>query len=261
LPIEATILFPELDGTFPNHEADPIKVENLKWLSEEVVKQRADLGVAFDGDADRVVFVDDRGDPVRSDFMTAAFAEEFLSREPGASVVYDLRSSRATRDAIIAAGGRPVRERVGHSFIKATMRKEKSVMGGELSGHFYFKDNFVSDSGDIAMVTLLSILGKRGVGLRTLVAPFHKYHATGEINFRVADGEKLFSDLKKKYSDGAADELDGITVQYKDWWFNVRRSNTEPLVRLNLEANTEAMRDQKLTELRVLLGDPIQGGH
>lgn len=261
LPIEAHVLFQELDGTFPNHEADPLKVENLKWLREEVLKQRADLGVAFDGDADRVVFVDDRGEPVRSDFMTAVFAEEFLMRSPGAAVVYDLRSSRATRDAIAKAGGKPIRERVGHSFIKATMRKEKAVMGGELSGHFYFKDNYVSDSGDIAMVTLLSILGKKGIGLRALVAPFHRYFATGEMNFRTADGERLFALLKERYSDGVLDELDGITVQYKDWWFNVRRSNTEPLVRLNLEADTESLRDLKCAELVPLLGTPVHGGH
>ena len=261
LPVEATVLFPELDGNFPNHEADPLKVENLKWLSEEVKKQRADLGVAYDGDADRVVFVDAMGNPVRSDYMTAALAEEFLLREPRSAVVYDLRSSRSTMDAIRIHGGKPIRERVGHSFIKATMRKEDAIFGGELSGHFYFRDNFVSDSGDIALVTLLTVLGKKGVSLETLVKPYDKYSATGEVNFRVENADLVFKRLKSKYSDGAIDELDGVTVQYKDWWFNVRKSNTEPLIRLNLEANTQELMDARLSEITPLIGAVMEGGH
>lgn len=154
-----------------------------------------------------------------------------------------------------------MRERVGHSFIKATMRKEKAILGGELSGHFYFRDNFVSDSADIALITLLSILGKRGIGLRDLVKPFMRYHATGEVNYRVSDPDAVFSQLRERYGDGAVDELDGITVQFKDWWFNVRKSNTEPLVRLNLEADSAHLMKSRLSELEPLLGEPVRGAH
>ncbi|MAG55157.1 MAG: hypothetical protein CMJ83_02595 [Planctomycetes bacterium] len=256
LGLDARILFPELDGTFPNHEANPLKEDTLRWLQEAVVDGGADLGVAYDGDADRVVFVDAGGKIVRADFITSAFAEDFLLREPGGSVVYDLRSSRATRDAIEAAGGRAIRERVGHSFIKATMRKESSVLGGELSGHYYFRDNYVSDSGDIAMVSLLSILSRGGQTLRELVAPFGRYFATGEINFRVDDADAKMAELKAAFSDGETDELDGVTVQFEDWWFNVRKSNTEPLVRLNLEADSKDQMDARRAQVQEILGAP-----
>lgn len=254
LPLEASILFPELDGSFPNHEADPIKEKNLKWLAEAVRARGADLGVAFDGDADRCVFVDHEGRPVRSDFVTAAFAQHFLAKAPGAAVVYDLRSSRATRDAIVAAGGRAIRDRVGHSFIKGTMRKEGAILGGELSGHYYFRDNFVSDSGEIAMIVLLSILSTRKIRLADLVKPFDRYFATGEINFHVADADRTLAELRRRFADGQVDDLDGVTVQYPAWWFNVRKSNTEPLVRLNLEADSAALRDEKLSIVEALLG-------
>lgn len=245
LPIEAEVLFGDLDGTFPNHEADPLKVENLKWVAEKVKETGADLGVAFDGDGDRAVFVDERGEPIGADFVTAAIAEDLLEREPKATIVYDLRSSWATRDAIAAAGGTPQRERVGHSFIKATMRETGAAFGGELSGHYYFRDNFVSDSGDIAFVTLLSILSRKNVKLSELVKPYARFFATGEVNFRVEDADERMKALEATFTGGEVDHVDGITVQFEDWWFNVRKSNTEPLLRLNLEAKTEALRDEK----------------
>jgi phosphomannomutase len=256
LPVEATLLFSELDGEFPNHEADPLKPRNLRWVVEAVREKEADLGVSFDGDADRCVFVDATGAPVRADFTTALFAQEFLSRTPRGAVVYDLRSSRATAEAILEAGGRPIRERVGHSFIKATMRREEAVFGGELSGHYYFRDHFVSDSAEIALVVMLSILSRSGRSLAELVAPFARYRATGEVNFRVEDPDAILDTLKHEFADGEMDEVDGVTVQYPEWWFNVRKSNTEPLVRLNLEADTEEMMAAKCQLLCEILGTP-----
>lgn len=256
LPVKEHILFPELDGGFPNHPADPLKQENLRFLAAAVVEEGADLGVAFDGDADRCVFVDHAGETVRSDHLTAAFAQDFLGREPGASVVYDLRSSRAVPEAIREAGGRPVRERVGHSFIKATMRRENAILAGELSGHYYFRHNFFSDSGEIAMVVLLSLLSRRGCGIRELVAPFMRYPSTGEINFRVEDARKCMELLKQRFAEGRVDELDGVTVSFPDWWFNVRPSNTEPLLRLNMEAEDEETLAARRSELEALLGTP-----
>lgn len=254
LPLEASVLFPELDGTFPNHEADPIKPKNLAALSAEVRRTGADLGVAFDGDADRCVFVAPDGQPVRADHVTAIFAEDLLQQSPGAAVVYDLRSSRATRDAIQAAGGRPIRDRVGHSFIKGTMRRVGAVLGGELSGHYYFRDNFVSDSGEIAMLTMLSILSRKRVGVLDLTRRFTEWHATGEINFEVHDQEAVLAKVRAAHMDGEQDELDGVTVQYPEWWFNLRKSNTEPLLRLNLEANDAGLRDAKLAFIEAMLG-------
>lgn len=256
LGLDCQILFPELDGSFPNHEANPLKEDTLRWLQDAVKSSGADLGVAYDGDADRCVFVDSGGGIIRSDFITAAFAEDFLAREPGAGVVYDLRSSRATKEAIESAGGVAIRERVGHSFIKATMREKNAVIGGELSGHYYFRDNYVSDSGDLAMVTLLSILSRRSMGVRELVAPYDRYAATGEINFVVDDPDAKMAELKAAFPDGEADELDGVTIQFDDWWFNVRKSNTEPLLRLNLEAANPEMRDARRAEVQEILGTP-----
>ena len=257
LPVKPRFLFKELDGTFPNHEADPLKERNLKWLVEAVKEEGADLGMAFDGDADRCVFVDARGRPVRSDLVTAALAVDFLERFPGSAVVYDLRSTRAVPEAIEAAGGKPVRERVGHSFIKATMRRHEAVFAGELSGHFYFRDNFYSDSGEIAMVVMLSVLARKGVDLEELVEPYRRYASTGEINFRVEDADATLEELERRFADGRIDHLDGITVAYDDWWFNVRKSNTEPLVRLNMEAETPELLAEKRALLETILGKSI----
>jgi phosphomannomutase len=256
LPIEAERMFFELDGNFPNHEANPMKRENIAQLVARVKSTGADLGVAFDGDADRVVFVDEKGDAVGSDSITAIFAGEMLKKEPGGKVVYDLRSSRAVADIVRENGGVPIRERVGHSFIKATMRKNGAALGGELSGHYYFRDHFYSDSGEIAMVMLLSILSRSGKKLSELIAPTRRYVSTGEVNFHVEDKDRVIAALKSKYAGAQMDELDGITVQFPEWWFNVRKSNTEPLLRLNLEADTPARLASKKAELLPLLGTP-----
>ncbi|HYC76017.1 MAG TPA: phosphomannomutase/phosphoglucomutase [Planctomycetota bacterium] len=256
LPLDAERLFFDLDGRFPNHEANPIKRENIEHLIGRVKATRADLGIAFDGDADRCVFVDERGEPVPSDAITTLFAQSVLRKERGARIVYDLRSTRATADVIRELGGVPIRERVGHSFIKATMRREGAALGGELSGHYYFRDHYYSDSGEIAMVLLLSILSESAAKLSELVAPTRRYVSTGEINFHVEDKDGVLRALKERFRDGEVDELDGVTVQYRDWWFNVRKSNTEPLLRLNLEASAPALLEEKKRLLTPMLGTP-----
>ncbi len=260
--VSAHTLFMELDGTFPNHEANPLKEENLDPVRALVRDSKAQLGVSFDGDADRCCFVDERGETVGNDLMTALLAREFLKKHKGSAIVYDLRSSWVVKEEIKKAGGKPLRDRVGHSFIKATMRQNDAVFGGELSGHFYFKDNYTCDSGVIAMVSALNLISRSDENFSALVRDLRRYHATGEINFHVADKTKAIADLKSRYKDGRQDELDGITVEYGElgsrewWWFNVRASNTEPLLRLNLEASSARLRDAKREELIGQLGEP-----
>ena len=264
--VRAHTLYMEPDGTFPNHEANPLKEENLADVQALVRETGAELGVGLDGDADRCCFVDENGRTVGADLMTALLAPRFLERFPGTSIVYDLRSSWVVKEEIARAGGEPVRDRVGHSFMKATMRAKGAMFGGELSGHFYFGENFTSDSGVIAMVLTLGLLSSKeneDRRLSDLVAGLRRYHSTGEINFCVADKEAAIAELKRRYADGRQDELDGITVEYGElerpewWWFNVRPSNTEPLLRLNLEASHSGLLDQKRDELVSLLGEPV----
>jgi phosphomannomutase len=260
--VTAHTLYFEPDGTFPNHEANPLKEENLDPVRALVAETGAGLGVGFDGDADRCCFVDEAGQTVPADLMTALLAREFLAKYPGSPIVYDLRSSWVVKEVIAEQGGKAIRDRVGHSFIKATMREVGAVFAGELSGHFYFKDNFVCDSGPIAMVCALNLLGREGRSLSDLVQDLRRYHSTGEINFRVEDKLAAIADLKSRYAEGQQDELDGITVEFGElgddswWWFNVRMSNTEPLLRLNLEASHPELRDSKREELVALLGQP-----
>jgi phosphomannomutase len=257
--VDAKTIFLEPDGTFPNHEANPLKEENLDPVRELVRQTKADFGVSFDGDADRCCFVDETGATVPADLMTALLARDFLVREPGKPIVYDLRSSWVVKEEITNAGGVAVRDRVGHSFIKATMRDNGAIFGGELSGHFYFRDNFVCDSGVIALVSVLNLLSGSDESFSSRVADLRRYHATGEINFQVEDKGAVLETLKEHFRDGVQDELDGITVEYGSlkkaswWWFNVRASNTEPVLRLNLEAKTAELRDQKRAELIELI--------
>jgi phosphomannomutase len=260
--VEAHTMLMEPDGTFPNHEANPLKEENLDPVRELVRSSGVRLGVSFDGDADRCCFVDETGDTVPADLMTALLARSFLKERPGAPIVYDLRSSWVVKEEIRAAGGVPVRDRVGHSFIKATMRERGAVFGGELSGHFYFADNFTTDSGVLAMVSALNVLSVDARPFSEQVARLRRYHATGEINFRVADKDGAIAALRERFAEGRQDELDGITVEFGDlgdeewWWFNVRASNTEPLLRLNLEASSPRLRNERRDELVALLGVP-----
>jgi phosphomannomutase len=245
----------ELDGTFPNHPADPLIEENRREIMERVVQERADLGIAWDGDADRCFFIDDTGQFVPGDFVTALLGEVFCAREPGARIVYDVRASRAVADRVQAAGGTALMHRVGHAFMKKRMREENAIFGGEVSGHFYFRENWFADNGMIPALVLLELLGRSGRRLSELVAPLReRYHLSGEINSRVDDVEAAVSRIERRYADGRITRLDGISVDYDDWHFNVRPSNTEPLLRLNLEAygreQMERKRDEVLEVIR-----------
>lgn len=257
LPIETERLYFELDGSFPNHEANPLKEGVLKDLQKAVTESGADLGVCFDGDADRCAFVDEKGRIIPSDLVTALIARDYLEKEPGALILYDVRSSRAVREEIEAAGGRAIPERVGHAFMKATLRDKKGLFAGELSGHYYFRDNFYCDSASIGFVRMLTVLSKADKPLSELIEPLRRYSNTGEVNFRVEDKDARIREIAARFSDADISRLDGITVEYADWWFNVRKSNTEPLLRLVLEAATDAMRDEGFERVSEILGEPI----
>ena len=260
LPLEVARLYFEPDGSFPNHEADPLKPENLEDLRREVDARGADLGIAFDGDGDRAVFVDERGEPVPADLMTALLAEVVLERgllgaAPGARVVYDLRSSRVVPESVRRRGGEPVRSRVGHAYMKQVMRRDGACFGGELSGHYYFRfpTGYVADDAAAAMLLLLQVLDLLGGPLSRLWEPYRRYARSGEINRRVADVAGTLERVRRRFADGEADDLDGLTVRYSGWWFNLRPSNTEPLLRLNLEAGSEAeMAEQRDRILAVI---------
>jgi len=242
LNIDVEPLYFEPDGTFPNHEADPLKVENLSDVSETVRRVGADFGVAFDGDADRAVFVDEEGRPVASDLMTGILARYQLDRNPGGLVLYDLRSSRAVAEEVERAGGRAEMCRVGHSFVKAHMRESGAIFAGELSGHTYFRfdNDLIADDAIATFVALLDVLAAEKRPLSQIVAPLRRYHASGEINRRVSDTQAVLEAMEKEH-EGAptVSKLDGLLVGYPDWWFNLRPSNTEPVLRLNLEAASE----------------------
>jgi len=253
LPVHLTILFPELDGTFPNHPADPIQVENLRDLQAAVLEHHADVGLAFDGDADRVFLVDDKAQPVSGSTTTAMLARAILEQHPGETVVHNLICSRAVPEVIKEAGGVPVRTRVGHSFIKQVMAETGAVFGGEHSAHYYFRDNFRADSGLIAAVIMLEILSKAGVPLSEYRQPFERYAQSGEINSKVADPAAVIEEVASAYASRPQDRLDGLTVDGGDWWFNLRPSNTEPLLRLNLEAPDRASCDEHTAEVLALV--------
>jgi phosphomannomutase len=255
------ILF-DITGSFV-HEPNPLVESNLEMLKEVVRAQRPDVGVCFDGDADRCMFVDENAKLIGCDIVTALLARDFLQQaaNKGATIVYDLRSSHAVADEVKAAGGVPKRDRVGHAFIKKTMAETKAVFGGELSGHFYFRDNFYADSGAIAFARLLSVLSAQKKPLSKFVAPLSRYSHSGEINFRVEDKDGKIRELADAYrrKDGQIDYLDGITVELGNYWFNVRKSNTEPLLRLNLEAQSPELLKEKLDEVQKILGEPVHG--
>ncbi|HWD08331.1 MAG TPA: phosphomannomutase/phosphoglucomutase [Actinomycetota bacterium] len=249
IPIRLIPLFFELDGTFPNHPADPLQPANLVDLQEAVLRERADLGLAFDGDADRVFLVDDHAQPVSGSLTTALVASRVLARNPGAPVVHNLICSRVVPETILANGGKPVRSRVGHSFIKQVMAETGAAFGGEHSGHYYFRDNFRADSGLICSMFVLEALSNGDQPLSEVLAPFRRYWASGERNTAVPDTSAKLKELENAYSDGEIDWLDGLTVNYRDWWFNTRPSNTEPLLRLNVEATIPGLGEAKTAEL------------
>jgi phosphomannomutase len=239
LPVDLEIIFGELDGTFPNHPADPIQPENLVSLRSRVLEVGADVGLAFDGDADRVFLVDDKAEPLSGSLTTGIVAAAVLDKYPGATILYNLICSKAVPEIVLERGGLPVRTRVGHSFVKATMAETGALFGGEHSGHYYFRENFRADSGIIAALVVLELMSKAAVPLSELRTPFERYSDSGEINTVVRDVGSVLSGFASRYrAEGAAiDELDGLTIDLGSWWFNLRASNTEPLLRLNLEAN------------------------
>jgi phosphomannomutase len=256
LPFEVTYLYQELDGTFPNHPADPIQVENLKDLQAKVLETGADIGLAFDGDADRVFLVDERAEPVSGSLTTALLAQGILAKHPGETVLHNLICSKSVPEVIRESGGVPVRTRVGHSFIKSVMAETGAVFGGEHSAHYYFRDNYRADSGLIASLIVLEQLSVTGQPLSALLAPLDRWAASGEINSRVDDPAAVIEQVAAVYGAGEQDRLDGLTVDFGDWWFNLRPSNTEPLLRLNLEARTRQACDARTAEV---LGH-IRGG-
>jgi phosphomannomutase len=256
LPVTVIPLFFELDGTFPNHEANPIEPENVRDLQRAVVEYHADIGLAFDGDADRCFVVDEHGELVSPSALTALIATRELAREPGATIIHNLITSRAVPEIIAEHGGVAVRTRVGHSFIKAEMARTGAVFGGEHSGHFYFRDFWFADSGMLAALHALAALGGQARPLSQLMADYARYHASGEINSQVADPTRATARVKQAFAGRPGvrtEELDGLTVAAADWWFNLRPSNTEPLLRLNLEARSRALMENKRDEvLRVI---------
>ena len=252
LPFELEMLYPELDGTFPNHPADPLQPENQRDLMERVLATGADIGLAFDGDADRVFLVDEQAHGVSGSLTTALVATRVLAREPGATILHNLICSKAVPEVINENGGHAVRTRVGHSFIKQAMAETGAAFAGEHSGHYYFRDNFRADSGLITAMFVLEAMCATGKALSELVAPLDRYAASGEINTTVSDAHAVIDRVAAAYASHPQDRLDGLTVDCGDWWFNLRPSNTEPLLRLNLEAATTAACDVRVAEVRSL---------
>jgi phosphomannomutase len=251
LPIDARTYYFEPDGTFPNHEPNPLLPENRRFIVARTLEEGADLGVAFDGDADRCFFVDDTGEFVPGDFVTALLAQSVLERRPGAKIIYDVRASWSVPDTIERAGGVPLINRVGHAFIKHRMREEDAVFGGEVSGHYYFRDFSQADSGVVPFLLMLELISKRGAKLSEILRPFReRYFLTGELNTPVADVPLKLEELQERFGrEGTVSHLDGVSVDFDDWHFNVRPSNTEPLLRLNLEARSQELMERKRDEV------------
>jgi phosphomannomutase len=253
-PLRITPLYWKLDGTFPNHPASPIDPANLVDLAKTIKDDRLDFGIAFDGDGDRAFLVDSAGQQVSGSVMTAILAEAMLSKHPHATILYNAICGRIVPETISTHGGKGVRTKVGHAFIKVKMRELDAVFAGEHSGHYYFRDNYHADSGLIAALVAIDVLAHSGLTLIELADKYRVYHDSGELNFAVANKIKMLAKLAQAYKDGKQDELDGLTVNYTDWWFNARASNTEPLLRLNVEAKTESKLKEETTKIEALLG-------
>ncbi len=247
--IESVYLYDNYDGNFPNHEANPLNTSTLESLQEKVLEIGADFGVSYDGDADRVGFIDEKGHTIPMDYITALIAGEILKKHKGALVLVDLRSSNAVIEYIKKAGGKTGLCRVGHSLIKKQMRDEKAVFAGELSGHYYFDENYKAELSSLAVIMIINLINESGKTLSELSKPLKKYHHSGEINSKVESTKEVIFKLKNKYADGKINELDGVRIDFEDWWFNVRASNTEPVIRLNLEAKTNKQMEAKVEEV------------
>jgi phosphomannomutase len=257
LPCKTTRLCFTIDGTFPTHEANPLIEENRRDIVEEVVRQKADIGIAWDGDADRCFFIDGDGGFVPGDFVTALLAEAFMLKQPGATVIYDLRASNAIKDVAARDGGRAFMNRVGHAFFKGRMRETNAVFGGEVTGHYYFRDNFYCDNGFIPALLILELMSKKNKSLKQLLEPLRaKYFISGEINTKLAHMDAVGAKLETiaaHYKDAKQYRMDGLSVEYPDWHFNVRPSNTEPLLRLNLEGTSQQLMEQNRDEVLALI--------
>jgi len=249
LKINYVPLYFKLDGTFPHHEANPSKPENLKDLSELIKKEKVSLGAVFDGDADRVVFVDSAGQPISLDLVLALLAKSFLKEKPGAKIIYGVSSSKVVPETIRENGGKPLICKTGHAFFRRLNREEKAYFGCEKSGHCFFEDFFYADSAIFTMLHVLKLLGRTGQKIENLIMPFQKYFQTPEINLEVKNKDEILKALESAYSDGTVFHIDGLTVEYPDWWFNIRPSNTEPVVRLNIEADTKELLEEKKKEI------------
>ncbi|HVG55685.1 MAG TPA: phosphomannomutase/phosphoglucomutase [Vicinamibacterales bacterium] len=257
LPCKVTSLCFEIDGTFPNHEANPLLEENRQDITAEVIRQKADIGIAWDGDADRCFFIDGSGEFISGDFVTALLAEAFLLKHPGSTVIYDLRASHAVRDTAARYGGKALMNRVGHAFIKQRMRQEDGIFAGEVTGHYYFRDFYYADNGFIPALLILELMSKKKQSLRDLLAPYReRYFISGEINTKLASMDEVptkLAAIEARYRDAQLARMDGISVDYSDWHFNVRASNTEPLLRLNLEAATPELMEKRRDEVLQLI--------
>jgi len=256
LPIKIVEINFKHTGKF-KHEPNPLVEKNLADVKAAVKKQKCDFGICFDGDADRLMVVDEKGKTISCDLMTALMAPYFLKMNPKSTIVYDLRSSWVVVEEILKHGGTPRRERVGHAYMKKALRDSHAVFGGELSGHFYYRDNYCADSGMITLVHLLNIVSSTNVPVSELIKPLRRYYRSGEVNFEVDDKQGKMDELARKFSGGEFDYLDGVTIRYKDWWFNCRASNTEPLLRLNIEANSKDILEKMFAEITALLGKPV----
>jgi len=256
LPLWKVIsMYMEPDGRFPHHIANPLLPSTTRELQGVVVKEKADIGVAFDGDADRCGFIDEKGERIPEDLVTALIAEFLLKKEPGATILHDLRSSRVVPETITRLGGRAVRCRVGHAFIKEQMREENALFAGELSGHYYYRDMGFTDNAVFTMIQMLNFLSLKMAPLSQVIHTLKKYYSTGEINMEANDKDAVFSALEAHYKDAKKDHLDGLTIEYDVWWFNLRASNTEPVMRLNLEADNESTMRERKEEVLGIIGD------
>jgi len=256
LPIEIIELNFEHTGKF-KHEPNPLVEKYLREVKAAVKKNKCDFGVCFDGDADRLMMIDEKGRTIGCDLMTALMAPYFLEKQPRSAIVYDLRSSLVVSEEVIKNGGTPRRERVGHSYMKKALRDSRAIFGGELSGHFYYRDNYYADSGMITLTHVLNIVSEAKVPVSELIRPLRRYFSSGEKNFQVEDKEGKMEELARRYNDSQIDHLDGVTIRYKDWWFNCRPSNTEPLLRLNVEAKRKELLEEKLSEIEEMLGKAV----
>ena len=256
LPFQLDLLYPELDGTFPNHPADPIRPDNLRDLQDRVLDTSADIGLAFDGDADRVFAVDEKAQPVSSSQITALISQEMLKREPKATIIHNLICSAAVPEVIAEHGGSAIRCRVGHSFMKQLMASSEAVFGGEHSGHYYFRDNYNADSATIATLLVLEALSRYGGNFSHMMEPLQRYSSSGEINSEVNDIDTVIKHVSAAFASEEQDHLDGLTVRCRGWWFNLRPSNTEPLLRLNLEADTPTAVNDRVEQLKALMAEP-----